>query len=54
MTTDRNPGSLARDLKELETEVFEITDYTETEDLLVPVCSCGQMSCSCSCSSTCG
>jgi thiazolylpeptide-type bacteriocin precursor len=43
---------LAKELQALETETFEIVDYTETSDLLTAVDSAGS-STSSSCSSTC-
>ncbi|WP_157571166.1 thiazolylpeptide-type bacteriocin [Nocardioides insulae] len=36
---ERKLNSLAREMSELESETFEIADYTDADDLFVSACS---------------
>jgi hypothetical protein len=52
------PSELARELLELESETFELTDFADASEAMLGSCSCSCSSCcsSCStssCSSTC-
>ena len=57
MNKELDLNALARELRELETEVFEIVDYTEVGDLLSAAgkapTSTSTSSCTSTCSGTC-